>query len=95
MAVSPLPDSPLLELPTLADLPSGSSATVERVESGPLGTRLEDLGFVPGSRVEVLRRAPLGDPILFLVRGTRLCLRRTEARSIRVKPEGAPARGAR
>jgi ferrous iron transport protein A len=68
---------------------------VERVDAGPLGVRLGDLGFVPGSRVEVLRRSPLGDPTLYAVRGTRLCLRRSEARSIRVKPEGAPARGAR
>ncbi len=46
--------------------------------------RLADLGFIPGSAVEVVRRAPLGDPTEYEVRGTRLCLRRSESAYIRV-----------
>jgi Fe2+ transport system protein FeoA len=44
-----------------------------------------DLGFVPNSRVRVLRRAPLGDPVEYELRGYRICLRDSEARAIRVK----------
>jgi Fe2+ transport system protein FeoA len=33
----------------------------------------------------VLRRAPLGDPVEYELRGYRLCLRRTEAMRIRVR----------
>ncbi|TDI20188.1 MAG: ferrous iron transport protein A, partial [Acidobacteria bacterium] len=45
----------------------------------------QDLGFVPGTLVEVRRRAPLGDPVEFELRGTHLCLRRGEAARIRVR----------
>jgi len=55
--------------------------------------RLLDLGFVPGTRVRVVRRAPLGDPTLYELRGTQLCLRRSEAARVRVRalPPGSPA----
>lgn len=58
-----------------------------------MSRRLEDLGFVPGTRVRALRRAPLGDPTLYEVRGTQLCLRRSEALRVRVRllPAGTPA----
>lgn len=71
----------------LARLRVGSLAVVDAVESGsPVTRRLLDLGFVPGTRVRVLRRAPLGDPTLYELRGTQLCLRRTEAERVRVRP---------
>jgi ferrous iron transport protein A len=52
----------------------------------PIGQRLLDLGFIPGTEVRVLKRAPLGDPVVYHLRGTRLCLRRSEADRIRVRP---------
>jgi ferrous iron transport protein A len=71
----------------LADLPPGSVAVVESVDAScAVGRRLLDLGFVPRTEVRVVRRAPLGDPLEYEVRGTRLCLRRTEAARIRVLP---------
>jgi ferrous iron transport protein A len=60
-----------------------------RVNSG-IGRRLLDLGFVPDTPVEVLRRAPLGDPVSYELRGYQICLRRDEAEQIMVRPE-APA----
>ena len=72
----------------LADLAPGMTALVEQVDaSSPMGRRLLDLGFVPGTRVKVLRRAPLGDPVVYELRGTQLCLRRSETLRIRVGPE--------
>lgn len=71
----------------LAELPPGSVAVVASVDaSGAIGRRLLDLGFVPRTEVRVVRRAPLGDPLEYEVRGTRLCLRRAEAARIRVQP---------
>jgi Fe2+ transport system protein FeoA len=67
---------------TLADLPPGASARIERVEATPIGRRLLDLGFVPETPIRVLRRAPLGDPTTYELRGTRLCLRRAEALAV-------------
>ena len=71
---------------SLADLPPGAKAEVEAVdESSPLGRRLLDLGFAPRTQVRVVRRAPLGDPVVYELRGTRLCLRRSEASRVRVR----------
>lgn len=46
--------------------------------------RLHDLGFTPGAVVEVVRRAPLRDPVLYRLRDYEVCLRRAEARLLRV-----------
>jgi Fe2+ transport system protein FeoA len=71
----------------LAQLALGAVAVVEAVEPGTgVGHRLFDLGFLPGTTVRALRRAPLGDPTLYEVRGTQLCLRRSEAQRVRVRP---------
>jgi ferrous iron transport protein A len=51
----------------------------------PEGRRLADLGFVRGTTVRVSKRAPLGDPTVYDLRGYRLCLRRTEADRVRVR----------
>jgi len=37
------------------------------------------MGLLPGTVVEVLRMAPLGDPVELRVRGYQLSLRRAEA----------------
>lgn len=72
---------------SLADLAPGSAGVVHSVDGdGALGRRLLDLGFVPGTAIAVVRRAPLGDPVEYELRGARMCLRRTEAARIRVLP---------
>ena len=69
----------------LARLPVGEAARVESVaDDSPVSARLLDLGFVPGTEVRALRRAPLGDPTLYELRGAQLCLRRSEAERIQV-----------
>jgi Fe2+ transport system protein FeoA len=71
----------------LPDLQPGARAVVARVDGdGSLGQRLLDLGFVPETRVTVVRRAPLGDPIEYELRGYRVCLRRSEGARVLVKP---------
>jgi len=71
---------------SLADLAPGSAARVAAVDpQSPIGRRLLDLGFVPGTEVRVVRRAPLGDPVEYELRGYRVCLRRSEALRIRVE----------
>ena len=55
--------------------------------SGDLRRRLLAMGCVPGTVVETIRAAPLGDPLEFRVRGYCLSLRRAEARTIDVVPE--------
>lgn len=46
--------------------------------------RLMDLGLIRGTAVEVVRTAPLGDPLEVRLRGFMLTLRRSEAEHITV-----------
>jgi ferrous iron transport protein A len=72
---------------SLATLEPGSSAVILDVDRASAeGQRLLDLGFVPETEVRVLKRAPLGDPMVYLLRGTHLCLRSSEADRVRVRP---------
>ena len=73
----------------LSDLRLGTSARViglqEDTAEDPISKRLSNLGFVPGRTVTPLRRAPLGDPVVYRVADYELCLRRHEARIVRVE----------
>ena len=73
----------------LSRLAPGQSAEVKAVDgTSPIGRRLLELGFRPGTRLRVIRRAPLGDPTTYELRGSRFCLRRGEAERIAVAPLG-------
>ena len=68
-----------------AGLPCGDR--VRRRRRPPIGRRLADLGFLPAhDAIHVSRRAPLGDPIAYELRGYRLCLRRVDALRVLVVP---------
>ena len=75
--------------PSLSDLRLGTSARViglqEDTVEDPISQRLSNLGFVPGRTVTPLRRAPLGDPVVYRVADYELCLRRHEARMVHVE----------
>ena len=70
---------------TLDRLTVGSGAEVTGVQgSGDIAVRLLEMGFVPGTRVEMVKVAPLGDPVELRIRGYHLSLRRAEAARVRV-----------
>ena len=76
---------------TLDDLPIGSSATVTALGcERRIACRLMEMGLLPGTRVEMVRVAPLGDPIEVRVRGYSLSLRRKEAAQLRLAPAVGP-----
>ena len=50
-----------------------------------LRRRLLEMGFCNGAAVEVVRRAPLGDPIEFRLRGYHLSLREEQAKNVLVR----------
>jgi len=73
----------------LSDVEPGQKGVVVRVEgSGATRRRIMDMGIVRGSKIEVIRRAPLGDPVEFEIRDYNLTLRKKEADSILVSLEG-------
>ncbi len=63
----------------------GQMGVIQEVQgSGLSRRRILDLGMVPGTLVEVMRRSPLGDPVAYQVRGTIIALRQDEASQISV-----------
>jgi Fe2+ transport system protein FeoA len=71
----------------LAELPVGLRARLCPPAPGSaIPTRLADLGFVPGTSLSVVRRAPLGDPVEIDIRGYRLCLRLSQIDVLHVEP---------
>ncbi len=81
---------PLVTLPsqrrTLAALAIGEEAVVaDLAAASQERLRLLELGFVPGTKVRLIRKAPLGDPLEVELRGYRLSLQRREAAAVLVK----------
>lgn len=74
-------------LASLSALPLGGRGTVVRLEvADEHRGRLLEMGLVAGTPVELVRFAPLGDPVEIKVRGYHLTLRRHEADRILVEP---------
>ena len=65
--------------------PGGKAAIVKITGAGSIRRRLLDMGATAGTRVEVERIAPLGDPIEVKIKGYHLTLRKEEAQRILVK----------
>lgn len=75
-------------MPSLDQLKQGQRARVEAVTGhDALVQRLMEMGVLEGEEIEVLGRAPLGDPIEIRLRDFRLSLRRQEAAGIAVRIE--------
>lgn len=71
---------------TLKDLKPGNSGVVETVKGeGNIRRRVLEMGVTPGTKIEVIKVAPLGDPIEVMLRGYNLSLRKEEAESINIK----------
>ena len=67
-------------LRTLDQLPIGESAVVQRIDCDRrVGGRLMEMGLLPGTRIEMIRRAPFGDPLEVRLRGYLLSLRSADA----------------
>ena len=70
----------------LSELAVGTSAVVKEFpKSGSAFIRLREMGLLAGTRVTLVRTAPLGDPIEIKVRGYHLTLRKSEAEHVIVE----------
>lgn len=70
---------------TLGNMPVGSSGVIAKLHGeGALRRHLMDLGLIKGTPFEVVRVAPLGDPVEITVRGYQLSIRREEAAIVEV-----------
>ncbi len=76
----------LNEIP-LSELPVGITVQISDLRNTGLSRRrMMDLGFIPGTSIEILRKSPLGDPTAYRIRGAAIALRKEEAANIFVKP---------
>ena len=67
----------------IAQLDVGESAILGEMKlPREASARLEEMGFLPGVAIRLVRRAPLGCPIEFEVAGTRLAIRGVDAANI-------------
>ena len=63
----------------------GQRGTISRLlGEGEITQRLLEMGLTPGTEIEIVRFAPLGDPIDIKIRGYHLSVRRQEAEVIQV-----------
>jgi len=70
----------------LTSLAVGAAATVAEIKvPAERRSRLLEMGLIVGTTVELVRFAPLGDPVEIKVRGYNLTLRKQEAEQILVR----------
>ena len=71
---------------TLAQLPVGKEGVIETVGGeGDLLCRFLDMGLIPGTKVKVLKMAPMGDPIQIHLRGYDITIRKEDGEKIILK----------
>jgi ferrous iron transport protein B len=70
---------------TLYDLNEGEEGVILKIKGrGQFRQRLSEMGFVVGKKVEVIKKAPLRDPIEYKILGYHISLRNSEAQLIEV-----------
>ncbi len=70
----------------LSELNPGETAIVTRVwGSGPIHRRLLSMGILPGAVIRAVRISPLGDPVVYEIRGSFISLRRNEAEEVEIE----------
>ncbi len=77
---------------TLKELPIGKWATIEAVGGeGALRQHFLDMGVIPGTDILLIKYAPLGDPMEFMLHGYELTLRVADAEKITIQNVRASA----
>ena len=73
-------------LQPLTSITLGTVATIAEIHLPPTSRpRLMEMGLLVGTKVELVRFAPMGDPVEIKVRGYNLTLRKNEADQILVR----------
>jgi len=67
----------------LDEMGRGEKGKVIEISScGSLRSKIMEMGIVRGAEIEMVRHAPLGDPLEFILKDYRLTLRRGEAANV-------------
>ena len=77
-----------MEIP-LSELKPGEKGVISKVIGDrEIRRRLLDMGLTRGTEIIVVRKAPLGDPVEFLLKGYNLSLRKRESENVYVLVKG-------
>ena len=71
---------------TIADLKKGEGGKIIGFLKKERQNTLLELGFIPGTLVNVTLIAPLGDPICIEIEGYTISIRKEDAHNILIKP---------
>ncbi len=75
---------------TLNLLPPGKHAVIHELDGAPdFCGHLQDIGFLPGTPVACVAVSPHSDPHAYLVRGSVMALRASDARQILIREVSA------
>lgn len=66
----------------LSNLNPGERAVIDSFSDKELALKLMEMGCLPGERICIERKAPLGDPIAVSISGYLLSMRKSEAETI-------------
>lgn len=70
----------------LNELPVGKTATVTAVGGeGALRQHFLDMGIIPNAEITLVKYAPMGDPMEFMIHGYELTLRKADAEKIEIE----------
>lgn len=73
---------------TLNCLREGEAARITALRmQGALRRRLLDFGLIEGTKICCLRKSPVGNPVIYAIRGTRLALRTQDSCHITVETD--------
>jgi ferrous iron transport protein A len=77
----------MADLISLSQMTKGDAATIKHYPKvGSAFIRLREMGLLPGTKITLVRVAPMGDPLEIKVRGYNLTLRKSEADHVSVEP---------
>lgn len=73
---------------TLDEIEKNKPAVITKIEArGVLLQKLYDMGFIEGSKIQLIRKSPLNDPIQVRILSYNISLRVQEAKSVSVRYE--------
>ena len=69
----------------LSELKKGELGRIQGIEPSEYQEKLMEMGCVPGAMIQLILKAPFGDPLAYELEGYTLSMRKSEAKSITVE----------
>jgi ferrous iron transport protein A len=73
----------------LSELKIGQTAIIDSFTDPVMSLKLLEMGCIPGEKVQLVKIAPMGDPIAICVSGYLLSLRKAEASTVLIHKTSA------